>query len=79
MKIKVITSYKPGTWDKYADRCVQSVLDNWPVANHDLTKIESPVMTDRIQWLNDLGYKLWSTEEIRNGTVFKRFKFKLGF
>lgn len=30
MKIKVITSYKPGTWSKYADRCVQSVLDHWP-------------------------------------------------
>jgi len=30
MKIKVVTSYKPGTWSKYADRCVQSVLDHWP-------------------------------------------------
>jgi hypothetical protein len=30
MKIKVITSYKPGTWNKYADRCVRSILENWP-------------------------------------------------
>jgi hypothetical protein len=30
MKIKVITSFKPGTWDKYADRCVRSVLKHWP-------------------------------------------------
>ena len=30
MKIKVITSYKPGTWDKYAERCVRSVLEHWP-------------------------------------------------
>jgi len=30
MKIKVITSYKPGTWNEYAKRCVMSVLDYWP-------------------------------------------------
>ena len=30
MKIKVITSYKPGTWDQYAKRAVDSVLEHWP-------------------------------------------------
>lgn len=30
MKIKIITSYKPGTWSKYAERCVKSVIENWP-------------------------------------------------
>ena len=30
------------------------------------------------QWVNDLGYKLWSIQEIRDGTVYKRFKSKLG-
>ena len=50
----------------------------WPVANTDLLKIESPIYPDRTQWLYDLGYKLWSEEEIKNGTVFKRFKEKLG-
>lgn len=30
MKIKVITSYKPGTWKQYADKSVRSVLENWP-------------------------------------------------
>ena len=50
----------------------------WPVANKDLTKIESPEYPDREQWLNDLGYKLWSIKEIRDGTVYKRFKSKLG-
>jgi len=50
----------------------------WPVANKDLSKIESPEYPDRTQWLNDLGYKLWSEKEIRDGTVFKRFKTKLG-
>ena len=30
MKIKVITSYKPGTWEQYAEKSVRSVLENWP-------------------------------------------------
>ena len=30
MKIKVITSYKPGTWNEYAKRAVDSVLQHWP-------------------------------------------------
>jgi len=30
MKIKVITSYKPGTWEQYADKSVRSVLEHWP-------------------------------------------------
>ena len=51
---------------------------SWPVANKDLTKIESPDYPDRTQWVNDLGYKLWSIKEIRDGTVYKRFKSKLG-
>ena len=51
---------------------------SWPVANQDLNNIETPKYPDRQQWLNDLGYKLWSEKEIRDGTVFKRFKTKLG-
>jgi hypothetical protein len=50
----------------------------WPVANKDLLKIESPEYPDRKQWVNDLGYKLWSIKEIRDGTVYRRFKSKLG-
>ena len=57
--------------------CTSDLALCWPVANTDLNKIETPDMPDRTQWLNDLGYKLWSTEEIRNGTVFRRFKNKL--
>ena len=48
------------------------------LANKDLTKIETPEYPDRKQWVHDLGYKLWSEKEIRDGTVFKRFKSKLG-
>ena len=30
MKIKVLTSYKPGTWNQYAKRAVESALKYWP-------------------------------------------------
>ena len=58
--------------------CTSDLAICWPVANKDLTKIETPEMPDRTQWLNDLGYKMWSIKEIRDGTVYKRFKQKLG-
>ena len=58
--------------------CTSDLAICWPVANKDLTKIESPEYPDRTQWLNDLGYKMWTTEEIKDGTVFRRFKQKLG-
>ena len=58
--------------------CTSDLAICWPVCNKDLTRIENPEMPDRTQWLNDLGYKMWTTEEIRNGTVFHRFKIKLG-
>jgi hypothetical protein len=48
------------------------------VANTVLEDIENPKYPDRTQWVNDLGYKQWTVEEIRDGTVFKRFKSKLG-
>jgi hypothetical protein len=57
--------------------CTSDLALCWPVANTDLTKIESPEMPDRTQWVYDLGYKLWSTEEIKSGKVFARFKEKL--
>jgi len=50
----------------------------WPVANKDLSKIENPEYPDRDQWVYDLGYKQWTEKEVRDGTVFKRFKTKLG-
>jgi hypothetical protein len=57
--------------------CTSDLALCWDVCNKDLTKIETPDKPDRQQWLNDLGYKLWSTEEIKSGKVFKRFKEKL--
>ena len=57
--------------------CTSNLAMCWPVANTDLTKIETPELPDRTQWVNDLGYKLWSIDEIKKGIVFKRFKEKL--
>jgi hypothetical protein len=58
--------------------CTSDLALCWPVANKDLNNIETPEYPDRTQWLNDLGYKMWSIKEIRDGTVYKRFKQKLG-
>ena len=56
MKIKVITSYKPGTWDKYAGRCVQSVLDNWPEIDvavyHEGPCEETNKSHPRLKWID---------------------------
>jgi len=58
--------------------CTSDLALCWPVANKDLTMIETPELPDRTQWVYDIGYKMWSTEEIKSGKVFKRFKEKLG-
>jgi hypothetical protein len=58
--------------------CTSDLALAWPVANKDLNKIENPEYPDRDQWVYDIGYKQWTNEEIINGTVFKRFKEKLG-
>jgi len=50
----------------------------WDVANWNLLKIENPIMPDREQWVHNLGYRMWSVNEIRSGIVYKRFKEKLG-
>jgi hypothetical protein len=38
-----------------------------PVADQDLSRIESPSMPDRQQWLNDLAWTEWTQEEIALG------------
>ena len=58
--------------------CTSDLALAWPVANKDLNKIDNPEYPDRDQWVYDIGYKQWTNEEIINGTVFKRFKEKLG-
>jgi hypothetical protein len=45
----------------------------WAVANKDLAQIESPVMPDRTQWLNDLSSAHWTDDESRCGAIYQRF------
>ena len=51
MKIKVITSYKPGTWNDYAKRAVDSVLEHWP-ADTDVAQAHDIFDHPRVQWLD---------------------------
>lgn len=46
----------------------------WDIGFSDLSQIENPNYADRTQWLNNLGYANWTLEEVRNGTVWRRFK-----
>lgn len=56
MKIKVITSYKPGTWNDYAKRAVDSVLEHWPadtdVAVYHEAQAQDVFDHPRVQWLD---------------------------
>ena len=56
MKIKVITSYKPGSWSKYAERSVRSVAENWPDiainVYHEGPCDESKMFHPRIKWID---------------------------
>ena len=54
MKIKVLTSYKPGTWNHYAKRAVESVLKFWPedtmVAVYHEAQDQDVFEHPRIEW-----------------------------
>ena len=56
MKIKVLTSYKPGTWNEYAKRAVDSVLQHWPentdVAVYHESQTQDIFEHPRVQWLD---------------------------
>jgi hypothetical protein len=45
----------------------------WAVANHDLSQIETPVMPDRTQWLNDLAAAHWTDAESQSGLIYRHF------
>ena len=45
----------------------------WTVANHDLAQIETPIMPDRTQWLNDLAAAHWTDAESQRGDIYKHF------
>ena len=55
MKIKVVTSYKPGTWDKYSKRGIESIAKNWPKEVDIVVYCEEPkpkCTLDRITWID---------------------------
>lgn len=49
----------------------------YPVANHDLSQIESPVTPERTQWLNDLAHIEYTLKEIQQGIPLKYLTKKL--
>ena len=63
---------------KYDSTFIWDIEDVAERNNFKLEDIENPKYPDRTQWVHDLGYKMWSIKEIRDGTVYKRFKSKLG-
>ncbi len=45
----------------------------WSVANQDISKIESPDVFSREQWIYDLAAAHWSDEDARAGRVYQKF------
>lgn len=43
-----------------------------PVANIDLSQIESPVMPDRSRWFLEICHTEWTIDEIRSGLPISR-------
>lgn len=55
MKIKVVTTYKPGTWEKYSGRGIESIAKNWPKEIDMFVLHEEPKPNckfDRITWID---------------------------
>lgn len=46
----------------------------WEVSNHDLKKIETPVLFDRAQWAYNLAYTQWSLDEINAGLAWEHLR-----
>lgn len=49
----------------------------WDVGNESLKEMNNPAMPDRQQWLNDLAYTEWTTDEISQGLPLKRLTFDI--
>jgi hypothetical protein len=46
---------------------------SWKVANHDISKIESPTTFAREQWLYNLSAAHWSDADARSGLIWQKF------
>ena len=81
MKIKVITSYKPGTWNHYAKRAVNSVLQHWPedttVSVYHESQTQDLFEHPRVEWIDVhevqpelLKFKnKWRDDPVANGEI----------
>ena len=81
MKIKVITSYKPGTWNHYAKRAVNSVLQHWPedttVSVYHESQTQDLFEHPRVEWIDVhevqpelLRFKnKWRDDPVANGEI----------
>ena len=55
MKIKVITSYKPGCWEQYGKKGIESMAEQFPKEIDIVVYAEEPkpkCKYDRIQWID---------------------------
>jgi hypothetical protein len=46
---------------------------SWAVANKNVSSIESPMIFDRQQWIQDLAAAHWSDEDARAGKIYQKF------
>jgi hypothetical protein len=46
---------------------------SWAVANKNVASIESPMIFDRRQWIQDLAAAHWSDEDARAGKIYQKF------
>ena len=46
---------------------------SWAVANKNASGIESPMVFDRQQWIQDLAAAHWSDEDARAGKIYQKF------
>jgi hypothetical protein len=46
---------------------------SWMVANKDITKIETPKIFDRQQWIYDLATAHWSDDDACTGKIYQKF------
>ena len=44
------------------------------IANLDLSQIESPVMPDRLNWIQRISMSHWNFEDLRNGSAWKHMR-----
>lgn len=50
----------------------------YAVSNTDISKIETPIMPDRTQWVYDLAACHWHVDESKEGLIYKHFEPYLG-